>query len=303
MRSGTTKPISAEGTKFLGRYIADTNKSTFTSASSSLLSKFNASLQALDSRPIRGEYKPWIYQNYLAPSFHYHLAVNPSTTKVIKNLEASSTRLIKKWLNLPKSATQAILYHPDVLNIPQVNTIRLKAKISYLSAILNSPDLLIRELRVLLNNPNNNNYVKQQWDKHLSSLEVQGKFSEIASLESVNKTWKKIMLHGLPYGQLSFILKAGSDTLPHPLNLRRWKIQCDSKCPLCHSLRPTTAHILIGCPTSLDQGRYTWRHDSALKKFLQGITPLLRSDSKLYADIDQWRAEDTIPPNIVSTSS
>ena len=252
LRSGTTKPISAVGTKFLGRYIADTNKSTFTSASSSLLSKFNAFLQALDSRPIRGEYKLWIYQNYLAPSFHYHLAVNPSTSKVIKNLEASSTRLIKKWLNLPKSATQAILYHPDVLNIPQVNTIRLKAKISYLSAILNSPDLLIRELRVLLNNPKVqsnldvsnicwkfvdsapdkiasfplvkkkcvtavNNYVKQQWDKHLSSLEVQGKFSEIALLESENKTWKKIMLHGLPYGQLSFILKAGSDTLPHHL--------------------------------------------------------------------------------------
>ena len=115
------------------------------------------------------------------------------------------------------------------------------------------------------------------------------------------------MLHGLPYGQLSFILKAGSDTLPHPLNLRRWKIQCDSKCPLCHSLRPTTAHILNGCPTALDQGRYTWRHDSALKKILQGIILLLRNDSKLYADIDQWRAEDTppstIPPNILSTSS
>ena len=268
--------------------------------------------------------------------------MNPSTTKVIKNLEASSTRLIKKWLNLPKSATQAILYHPDVLNIPQVNTIRLKAKISYLSAILNSPDPLINELHVLLNNskvqsnldvsnicrqfvdsaPDKiasiplvkkkcvtavNNYVKKQWDEHLSTLEVQGKFGEIVSLESENKTWKKIMLHGLPYGQLSFILKAGSDTLPHPLNLRRLKIQCDSKCPLCQSLRPTTAHILNGCPIALDQGRYTWRHDSILKKILQGIIPLLCSDSKLYADIDQWRAEDTppstIPPNILSTLS
>ena len=152
-----------------------------------------------------------------------------------------------------------------------------------------------------------NNCVKQQWDKHLSTLEVQRKFGEIALLESENKTWKKIMLHGLLCGQLSFILKAGSDTLPHPLNLRRWKVQCDSKCPLCYSFRPTTAHILNGCPTALDQGRYTWRHDSALKKILQGIIPLLRSNSKLYADIDQWRAEDTppstIPPNILSTSS
>ena len=55
-----------------------------------------------------------------------------------------------------------------------------------------------------------------------------------------------------------------------------------------------------------DYALWTWRHDSALKKILQGIIPLLCSDRKLYADIDQWRAEDTppstIPPNILSIS-
>ena len=38
-------------------------------------------------------------------------------------------------------------------------------------------------------------------------------------------------------------------------------------------IRPTTAHILNACPIALDQGRYTWRRDSALKKILQGIIP------------------------------
>ena len=111
---------------------------------------------------------------------------------------------------------------------------------------------------------------------------------------------------GLPSGQLSFILKAGSDTLPHPMNLRRWKIQCDSKCLLCKSPRPTTAHILNSCPSALEQGRYTWRHDSVLKSILLGLHPLLAPGCSLFANLDHWRAEDnppaTIPPHTLSSS-
>ena len=64
---------------------------------------------------------------------------------------------------------------------------------------------------------------------------------------------------GLPQGQLSFL--SGSDTLPTAMNLRRI---CDSRCQPCP--RPTTAQIhvrvLSSCTKTLNQGRYTWRHDS-----------------------------------------
>ena len=64
---------------------------------------------------------------------------------------------------------------------------------------------------------------RQCWDNHLSSLEVQGKFAEIISLERENMTWIKLLHGGLPIGQQSFLLKAGSDTLPHPLNVQLTK--------------------------------------------------------------------------------
>ena len=54
----------------------------------------------------------------------------------------------------------------------------------------------------------------------------------------------KLSVRGTPTS-VSFLLKVGSDTLPRPLNLKRWKIICDSNCMLCH-LRPTTSHILNG---------------------------------------------------------
>ena len=130
----------------------------------------------------------------------------------------------------------------------------------------------------------------------LSDLKVQSKFKEITILESECHSWKKIIQYGLPHGQLSFLLRAGSDSLPHPAYLRRWNIQCASKCPLCSSTQPTTTHILNGCPTALQQGWFTWRHDSVLKSIFINLKDNLPHDVKIYADLDHWRAEDNLLP-------
>ena len=118
LRSRHTKALSSEGTKFLGSYVTNSRKSTVALTSSTLLQRFNNSLKILDSRHIHGEYKLWIYQNYLAPSFHFYLAVNPTTSISIKKMEALSTKMIKRWLKLPRNA---ILYHLDVLKVPQAS--------------------------------------------------------------------------------------------------------------------------------------------------------------------------------------
>ena len=92
-----------------------------------------------------------------------------------------------------------------------------------------------------------------------------GKFNNICQLESQNQVWNRIQLGLLP-GQLSFLLRASSDTLLTPLNLKRWKLRVDAKCDLCGDCSPTVLHILNGCPVALNQSWYTWRHDSVLKK-------------------------------------
>lgn len=111
----------------------------------------------------------------------------------------------------------------------------------------------------------------------LSQLTVQNKFLEITELKAKN-VWKRNQA-GLPAGQLAFLLKAGSDTLPTPLNLKRWKTRVDSKCHLCENRFPTVYHILSNCPTVLLQGRYTWRHVSALKVLTNGIGYVLVLES------------------------
>lgn len=62
---------------------------------------------------------------------------------------------------------------------------------------------------------------------------------------------------------ISFILRATYDVLPSPSNLNQWYGE-DPTCPLCPS-PANLKHILVGCKTSLSQGRYTWRHNHVLK--------------------------------------
>ena len=73
--------------------------------------------------------------------------------------------------------------------------------------------------------------VSHNWEDKLSKLSVQRKFLDACNLEKSNRVWSRI-LDGLPTKQLSFILRASSDTLPTPLDRRRWKMRFDSTSPL-----------------------------------------------------------------------
>ena len=111
-------------------------------------------------------------------------------------------------------------------------------------------------------------------------------------------------MSGFHPGQLSFVLRAASDTLPTPVNLGRWHVQSDVKCILCDSARPTTAHILGGCPVALSQQRYTYRHDRPGSSFnslqVEGIVQIC-----VYADFQGWRSSEspqaTTPSALVPT--
>ena len=113
-------------------------------------------------------------------------------------------------------------------------------------------------------------------------------------------------MDGMPSGQPSFMLKAGSDTLPTPMNLQRYKIQVSSHCKLCQRPQAKTGHILSACPEALEKGRYTWRHDSVLQSLVRSLEKAL-PNGQIYADLDNMCAQEhpptTFPPNLTATSS
>ena len=133
--------------------------------------------------------------------------------------------------------------------------------------------------------------LKNHWDNKLESLSVQGKFQDVCQLEANSQVWNRIML-GLPPGQLSFLLRAGSDTLPTPLNLKRWMFRVEARCNMCGDLSPTVLHILNGCPVTLNQSWYTWRHKSLLKIIDQFVRLQLSTDDCLYTDLPGFSAQE-----------
>ena len=301
LSKGSTRNITSGSTKFLGHLLGESLQVSRHAGSEKIRKKVKEALRLIEQRPVRGEYKVWIYKNYLAPSLFFLLAVDAIPESTIKSLQNSATRFIKKWLNLPRCATPAAIFHPEVLNLPFLPHLRERAKLAFVSQIEASKDPYIRQALDILNLPEYRNAQSippcvistlqaakqsissitprmsikktakillkdhhiQQWNSALDQLTVQSKFKDVVMLEEENKTWNRL-LTALPVGQLSFILRAGMDCLPTPLNLRRLRYQVDSACQLCGSSRPTTLHILNGCPEALNQGRLSWRHDSVL---------------------------------------
>ena len=99
-------------------------------------------------------------------------------------------------------------------------------------------------------------------------------------------SWNKMMK--MPLGLISFCINATFNTLPSPSNLARWKVpNVEKSCFLCSKTICTPAHILSACPVSLDQPRFSWRHDSvlhgiveAIKKVATNITDIGKTSNK-----------------------
>ena len=89
---------------------------------------------------------------------------------------------------------------------------------------------------------------------------MQGDFIKILAEEKENVTWQSIA-YNVPKGILSFALKASTNCLNTPDNLKRWGMKQLANCALCKNYC-TLLHILNYCKVSLVQGRFTSRHNS-----------------------------------------
>ena len=123
----------------------------------------------------------------------------------------------------------------------------------------------------------------------LNKLQVQGQWKEWSKCMINDFTWNKVLREGNP-AYISFQLKAVTNTLPSQDNLKRWNItNVDQNCVLCGKVNPTLRHVLTGCPVSLTQGRFTWRHDSVLKRIVIFLEELIIKANK--------RKENLPPPS------
>ena len=131
---------------------------------------------------------------------------------------------------------------------------------------------------------------------------MQGDYLALHMEEQSCITWKSFMWD-IPQGVLKFAINAGINTLPSADNLKRWGKRVSDRCGFCGNIQ-TLAHILSNCASALDQGRFTWRHDSVLKTVVSFVNQRLRNGFSLFSDLHGFQAPHggVIPPNILVTS-
>ena len=102
---------------------------------------------------------------------------------------------------------------------------------------------------------------------------MQGDFTNLLIEEEESVTWQSI-IRKMPRNVMSFAARLCTNSLNSPDNLVRWGARKMGSCPLCANQGGTLAHIVNFCTVSLNQGRYTWRHDSVLHHITSQIQSL-----------------------------
>ena len=103
---------------------------------------------------------------------------------------------------------------------------------------------------------------KEKYQAKAVQLSVQGQSTKWCSYVYMDLSWKTLL--AMPQELVTFCLGATYHTLPSPSNLHRWHIDPELSCLLCKKQVCTTAHVLGTCTVALQQGSFTFCHDSVL---------------------------------------
>ena len=114
----------------------------------------------------------------------------------------------------------------------------------------------------------------------------QGRWMRWEGVERRKITWNEMW--SMESNRLSFIIRATYDVLPSPTNLHLWYGE-DPACLQC-AAPANLKHILVGCKTSLTQGRYTWRHNQVLKCLAAEL-----EDKRVTTNAMPLNAQTTVP--------
>ena len=110
---------------------------------------------------------------------------------------------------------------------------------------------------------------------------MQGDYISLIMEEKNCISWKSF-IWDIPQGVLKFAMNAGLNTLPTFDNLRRWGKRVCDRCPFCGNIQ-TLVHTLSNCLVALDQGRFTWRHDSVLSSIIHVLRSSLAPDMVFFS--------------------
>ena len=289
-----------------------------------LISNLQTLLKKIDTFNIHPRNKLLLYDRYVLSKISWHLTVaDIGKTWISENLDNIVTKYVRQWLDLPISATISSII-PSRKNFGQafqLPSIKFQqCQTTLRSSLKSSGDETIIKLWKNTNVGTNIQYdiyrntkqtLKSIRDEHTSRLRSQLpsqgfiiSFLLEHSLKQLNSLWSKAQSK-LPANIFNFSIKYLNNTLATRKNLHLWGLSAAPDCSFC--LQPESLlHIVAGCKTYLEQGRYTWRHNSALSFIAQTLQSI--NSAKLYVDLPGYLSPctitgDSLRPDIILSTA
>ncbi len=250
------------------------------------------------------------------PLSHYSL----SKTWIVANLDNLITGQVRKWLDLPPSATAHFMPLPAKwlgLDLVLPSMLAQVSRLGTALALQHSQDPKMRVLhelradkvpfRDLVADVNRKEAAAKAKALQLTTkrekldgLTVQSNLfkclrAALTGSEATNWSHHLALINS---NIANFARRALMRVLPTNSNLHRWgKLPSDS-CPSCAGPE-TENHILNNCPTSAQQGRYTWRHNSVLKILAQHVLLHLPEGNEMFVDLPDFKNPEDLFTDIL----
>ena len=243
-----------------------------------------------------------LYSRYLLSKISWDFTITDiSQTWICETLDGIATKYIRKWLELPISATLSNVYLPHNkfgLNVTLPSTKFIQCQTVSRLALKSSINGNMRELWSITSTNKNIPYdiysntkdvlkaFRQKNEQRLQNNLISHKgsfFSNIVknSTLAFNSLWSSVHSK-LPKNVFNFRLGYINNSLPTRKNLVKWGLSSSADCSFCFCPE-SLLHVISGCKTYLDEGRYTWRHNSVLNLIASSLLDVERS--KMYVDL------------------
>ena len=268
-----------------------------------LISETEDILEKIDRLPLHPKFKLQLYMKYLLPKISWHLTIaDIDKTWVKQTLDMICHNKFRAWLEIPPCGTLDILFLSKSkfgLNIVDISTKFTQSQVVLRNKLKNSscPDIRqVYEASSTNTNVQYDRYLKpKEVIREIRAEKVENIQNHLTSQSLVTKSlWKEAFpdmikdwhatLDKLSKNIYNFVTRYLNNTLPTLKNMLLWNKATSNLCYSCSNVQ-TLQHIVSSCKVHLEQGRYTWRHNSVLKNLVEYLSSV-KKDLSFYADVD-----------------
>jgi len=277
-----------------------------------LISKLKEYMEKIDALDIHPRNRIKIYQRYILGKISWHLTVSRiSTTWIKDNLDNVVSNYMRSWLEIPVNGTLKITTlskRKYGLNFINISTRFTQCQLTFRNALKNSSNKNIKKLHEVTKKGTN-----IQADSYLSTRDAikkirsktETQIEELTTQSLVikaiweqgctkyNTPWCKV-LDSLPRNLYSFVTRYLSNCLANGTNAVKWGVATSAKCLFCND-NQTLQHVISSCRTSLNEGRWNWRHDSILINIAKILSKI--PGVKVYCDVED---SEFLTPSVIS---